>query len=599
MRTLNIYYEDPSRFRAFVRQHEHILFSEKNTALLVQIFCGQNDPAFFKKIAESITTELPSATVIGATASGEIMNGEVSGLKTVLSISVFQNTTLQASLFHKNSEDDFEFGRHIAATLSSNQSKVLILFGAGSMIMADQVLAGISAQSPNLLIAGGNAGNNTLTSPPWVSLNQETLTCGFVAVVLESEKLDARLYSHIGWQAIGKEMTITKAEGKRVYTINNIPAYQVYRRYLGIDKASNFLNSVEFPLIVNRNGTLIARTPRNCQVDDSIEFFGDVHEGEKVRLSFGDAGLISEMIELLSKKIQKNPAESIFVYSCESRRGFLQDLSDIETRPLQKIASTSGLFTAGEYYHSRGANQLLNATMTVLVLSESEEPLSPFDEADFEYTSSDLAEIPSDADRVSERRTGVLKALTHLINTVTAELEAVNQDLNYIGLHDSLTGAYNRTFFDQEINRLEKQSDSVGILICDMDCLKLVNDTLGHEVGDRTIRSVAQLLMESCRNEDFVARIGGDEFAILVRGASKSDLAAIATRIEEHAQELRTCCDDNLAYLSIGYAYRELGSSQNLSEIFTNADNAMYQNKSKFKEQIRNEIIARFAKNKR
>lgn len=596
MKTINTYYEDQQNFAEFVRQHQDILFSPENTAILVQVFCGRNEAEYLRTLAAGILAELPLAQIIGTTTSGEIMNGEVSGLETVVSMTVFQQATIRVGCFHKGDqyEDDVALGRHIAATLGSDSAKVLILFGAGKSVKTALVLKGIEADNPQLLVAGGNAGNNSKLNPELVLCNQDIIDFGFVGAVLEGKDLSACLYSHLGWQTIGKEMTITKVQGNRVFTINGLPAYQIYRRYLGIDKNCNFHNAVEFPLILNRNGFLMARTPRDYYEDDSLEFFGDVEEGEKVRLSFGDAGLISEMIEQLCREIQQIDAESIFVYSCESRRGFLQDLSNSETRPLQKLAPTSGYFTAGEYYHSKGTNHLLNATMTVLVLAEAGKSIHQPEE----NTSCFTPACPAYPDSVAERSTGVLKALTHLINAVTAELEAANQDLNYIGLHDSLTGAYNRTFFDQEMKRLEKMDDSVGIIICDMDCLKIVNDTLGHEAGDRMIRLIAKIMMESCRKEDFVARIGGDEFAVLVQRATQTDLASISATIKAGVQKTRALLTDNLLYLSVGFAQREKDSGRSLREVFTAADKAMYKHKLKNKKQVRTDVMRSFAQMK-
>lgn len=594
MKTINTYYKDKTNFVEFVRCHQHILFSRKNTSILVQVFCGRNDPIYLKTLAKEISAELPLACIVGTTTVGEIMGGEVSGSNTVLSITVFQHTILRASSFHKeDQEDDFALGKHITATLGSDKAKILILFGAGDSIQVDQVLKGIEIEYPQLLVAGGSAGKNATTNPALIFYNDKIIDCGFIGVVLEGEALNARLYSHLGWQPIGKQMIITKVKENRVYTIDDIPAYQVYRRYLGVDKDSNFYNALEFPLLLNRNGFLMARSPMTCHEDDSIGFAGELVEGEKVRLSFGDARLICEMIEQLCQEIRQKTASSIFVYSCESRRGFLQDLSKIETLPLQEIAPTAGFFTAGEYYHSKGVNHLLNATMTVLVLSE---PVEPFQEL-AGLSQDNTSHFPAyPVDKVIARNIGVLKALTHLINEVTAELEAVTQDLYYIGLHDSLTGTYNRTFFDREIKRLENHDHiSLGIIICDMDCLKVVNDTLGHEFGDRMLRLLANILLASCREKDVVARIGGDEFAIIVQDASEADLIGIIAHIDAGAQKMRALHKDNLIYLSVGFALREKDSTQSFGEIFTAADNAMYKNKLKFKEQVQNNIMQSIA----
>jgi len=469
----------------------------------------------------------------------------------------------------------------------------LLLFGAGKETTPDQVLKGIEMENPQLLVAGGRAGNSVKVNSELVFYNHGIIDNGFVGVVLEGTVLKVHSYSHLGWQPIGKAMTITKVKGNRVYTINDIPAYQIYRRYLGIDKSCNFLNAVEFPLIINRNGLLMAKTPIIYYEDDSIGFAGELSQGDSVRLSFGDTGLISEMMEQLCLKIQQEDVETIFVYSCESRREFLQELSDIETAPLQNIAPTSGFFTLGEYYHAGGKNYLLNATMTVLLLTERDEKQRKIDKILQGDRSCLAPPILSYTDKVAERSRGVLKALTHLINIVTAKLEAANHELHYIGLHDSLTGVYNRTFFDQEMERLGEINEMVGIIICDIDYLKLVNDTLGHKHGDKIVKLLVTILQEVCRKEDVIARIGGDEFVILVIGVV--DLAAVCARIDASIQTARAQDEAHLLYISMGFAQQAKGTEKSLNEIFIAADKAMYQAKLEQKKTVRDAMMRSFA----
>jgi len=143
---------------------------------------------------------------------------------------------------------------------------------------------------------------------------------------------------------------------------------------------------------------------------------------------------------------------------------------------------------------------------------------------------------------------------------------------------------------------LDESGDSVGIIICDMDCLKIVNDTLGHEFGDRMIKLLTNIMRESCRKEDTVARIGGDEFVVLARGATEADLAGISARMEAGAQQARASSEDTFLYFSIGYAQKDKNSTQSFNERFTAADQAMYKYKLHHTEQTRNDIMQRLAK---
>ena len=100
---------------------------------------------------------------------------------------------------------------------------------------------------------------------------------------------------------------------------------------------------------------------------------------------------------------------------------------------------------------------------------------------------------------------------------------------------DALTGVGNRKHFDHELRRRFDQASafngSLGVIVLDIDHFKMLNDTLGHPAGDVVLREVAKCLTASIREGEVVARIGGEEFAVLVPGASISDLALVADRI--------------------------------------------------------------------
>lgn len=432
MRSINVYYENFENLLGFVTENKDCIFDTKQSALLVQVFCGCCEQKYFSQVLAEISQLIPHACIIGTTTGGEIMNGAVSGLKTVLSFTVFYHSTVRGALFIAKDQNDFNLGISIAATLSSDKAKVLILFAEGISINAENLLRGIHTANPSLPVAGGIAGDNCHMKPAIVAYNGQMTDFGVVGVVLEGKELTVNRFQHLGWQSIGKNMTITKSVGQRVFTIDNLPAYKVYQKYLGMDKTREFKNAVEYPIMADRKGVQIARVPMTLYDDDSIDFTAELIQGEHVRLSFGNISLIIDNINDLCRSIKEHYVESIFVYSCSCRKGFLQSLSKYETQPLQEIAPTAGFFTSGEFFHADNTNHLLNASMTILTLSEQE----GFPTGESQAAGAVGDESPEDVeivhhDNVIENDVGILRALMHLINTVTAELEQAQEKLKY------------------------------------------------------------------------------------------------------------------------------------------------------------------------
>lgn len=152
----------------------------------------------------------------------------------------------------------------------------------------------------------------------------------------------------------------------------------------------------------------------------------------------------------------------------------------------------------------------------------------------------------------------------------------IEEQLRHVSLHDSLTGLYNRAYFEQEMQRLESgRHDPVGMIICDVDGLKIINDKLGHAEGDSLLKAIARLLSGNFRDSDVVARIGGDEFAILMPACSEEILASAVDRLSRRIKAYNSSHSDTMVGLSAGAALRS-DRWQKMSDLYKEADNRMY-----------------------
>jgi diguanylate cyclase (GGDEF)-like protein len=186
-------------------------------------------------------------------------------------------------------------------------------------------------------------------------------------------------------------------------------------------------------------------------------------------------------------------------------------------------------------------------------------------------------------------RNGENLALMTIVD-ITERVRMENK-LRHASFHDSLTGLYNRNFFQEEMNRLQNdRRESMGLLLCDLDGMKFVNDTLGHAKGDEMIKRAAELLRENFRASDIIARIGGDEFAIFVPEVDRAEAERLAQRLKRSAEENNRLDPGVPISLSMGYTVsRE--QPVDMEALFREADNRMYWDKIQREQSARSLIV--------
>ncbi|WP_041595739.1 PAS domain S-box protein [Halanaerobium hydrogeniformans] len=146
---------------------------------------------------------------------------------------------------------------------------------------------------------------------------------------------------------------------------------------------------------------------------------------------------------------------------------------------------------------------------------------------------------------------------------------------------DNLTGLYNRTFLAEEIKRLDRERQlPISVLISDINGLKEVNDKFGHTVGDKLIVKMAEILKSVFREEDIIARWGGDEFIIFLPRTAKSEVEKMAERLELELK--RTEQDELSVSAGIGTAVKE-NPEEDIDLLINRADKAMYEDKAQKK----------------
>jgi diguanylate cyclase (GGDEF)-like protein/PAS domain S-box-containing protein len=163
------------------------------------------------------------------------------------------------------------------------------------------------------------------------------------------------------------------------------------------------------------------------------------------------------------------------------------------------------------------------------------------------------------------------------------------EKISYLSLHDSMTGLYNRLFLETEKRRLDTDRQiPISMIMGDVNGLKSTNDTYGHAEGDRLLIATAKILAQSCRCDDIIARIGGDEFCILLPRTDLSGAEAICNRIEKACQEYKSEPNKREFHPSIALGFAaKTNPNQTLDRILKEAEDMMYRRKALAHELIR------------
>ncbi|WP_261132472.1 EAL domain-containing protein [Bacillus sp. Marseille-Q3570] len=525
MKTVSTIYSSKKQLQSFIDMND---LHSAHDRLLIQVFTSEGKVRI-SRLIEMLDQEFPEAAIIGATVDASFCE-EIRTSGTTISFTVFDKVKLACiGVSDDGNMEAHECGIHIAERIIKPNTKAVILFGTSSTYNNLGVLKGLEKVAPDVVVAGGNAVPIGERNIEYLISNEGLIDSGVTAVSLTGNDLNASVHACSDWNTAGRSFKVTKAQDCILYTLDDIPVQDIYEKYLGSEMTSNIIDSrSSFPLMVTRGEqTEPVMVKRFCE-DGSIEVFQPIPEGCKVSIGCGDAGIFLDSMNCIYRQLERQPVEGLFLYSCLSRRRFFNIGIAHEMDMIKSLVPTVGAFTAGEYYHEKGKNDVLSYALSFLTLAENE---TYIDEQTFRK-----------ANNVASHYQEFL-AMSQLVKASAEDLEVLNDSLmvaeekiSQLAYHDSLTGLPNRLYFHERlaeaIESAEKSNEKLAVMVVDLDEFKMINDSLGHQAGDRILKHVARNMSGMIEERQCLARFAADEFLIFVPVASDLDkLTGLAKNI--------------------------------------------------------------------
>ncbi|MCD8439455.1 FIST signal transduction protein [Tenacibaculum finnmarkense] len=324
--------------------------------------------------------------VFGSTA-GDISSETVADQSITITAIEFEKSTYVIKranvLSSANKTGSFQIGKELIQQFTQEGLRYVFLVSEGSFINASQLTKGMNAATNNnLLITGALCADAARFEKTVSSYNENPISGEIIAIGLYGESLEVSFAINGGWTPFGPERIVTKSKGNILYELDNKPALNLYKKYLG-DKSKELPGAaLLYPLKVKstNNKQSIVRTILNInEADNSMILAGDILENSKVQLMMTNVDNIvnaAELAAINASELRTKKAELAILVSCIGRKLVLDQRVEEEVEEVVEVIGTQttvcGLYSYGEIAPFNGENncQLHNQTMTITLISE-------------------------------------------------------------------------------------------------------------------------------------------------------------------------------------------------------------------------------------
>ena len=555
---------------------------EVGSSAVFHVYASYDDSAIFTKldaVKEILTKKAPNIPIIGCSATGEILDGQLYDDALVVTLIVFDDPTSNIDVLplcgnNAISENDIlDFAKNIP------DLRGIEIITATSGESFDIIVNALDKLPDNVEVFGAVAVGDD-ERKPFVFVNNSDYDESVATLVFYSgNSLVLQTNRMFGWKAIGYPFTVTRSEGNIVYELDNKPAFEVYEHYLNIKKDSYFFyNALEFPWEVRIDEeTFYIRHAKSVNPDGSIVMSTNVPLGSKIKLTYGDPLRMLNHTKQTSTNIQSFNPEVVFVFNCMGRKLFWNDQKDIEVAELSENLETTGFSALGEILRHKGETVLNNLSMVTVAMKEG---CSQQSKNGHVKKVNRFSNMP------------IAARLAVFINTITEELMEKNDQLNdmlYEASHDSLTGLLNRgaierVIFEHAENKDNASSNEWHLVMFDIDNFKQINDHYGHSEGDEALKELARCINELgiSKYDIECGRWGGEEFMIITENYSTEQVKTGAEKLRNAIKEIIK--KEYPLTISVGVTKHRPGEP--VTDTINRVDSLLYQAKNHGKDMV-------------
>lgn len=363
-------------------------FSSENIPFepsLVLIFGGR-DILSKSTIVQKIRAVYPTSVICGCSTSGEISGTNVNDLSITITAVKFGKTKISYQEVNINDyKNGVEAGKILAGKLDPDGLKHVFVLSEGLHVNGTELVTGLRSNLPaGVNVTGGLAGDGADFSKTLIISNSGELKSDIItAIGFYGEKLNVGYGSFGGWDSFGIERSVTKSEGNVLFEIDNTPALEIYKSFLGEQAKDLPASGLLFPLsmrLETESAPVVRTILAVDEAKQSLTFAGDIPEGSYIKLMKANIDrLISgaeEAAKVSLNPLTENRPKLVILISCVGRKLVLKQLVEEEVEAVKEVvgeqAVLTGFYSYGEIApFLQGAKcELHNQTMTITTFSE-------------------------------------------------------------------------------------------------------------------------------------------------------------------------------------------------------------------------------------